>query len=388
MQNAVEPHLQNIHIRFTQRACTDKDYIMIYCNIFINETTADFSTNIRVPKRCFDKRSGTVKKGYELAEQRNIELSTIMRNVMKYFECTKNDKVLTAKSLIKMYRHGIPQSSILDYFKSKLPNHQNSTFKYAYLLFEKFCKQANLETLSIRGFSKSHVAQYKIFLENYQTRRGTLSVNSRKEMLSTLRFILNEAIKGCLIDRNVMLGEIPKPQKTSFVFLESIDLERLKSYEFKKESQRIAADLFVFQCYTGFSYSDLMSFESKQHLIKGTDGKDWIRKRRIKTAVEAHLPLFEEARIILEKYKYELPKMILATYNRLLVRIANELSMSKITSHVARKTACMLFLESGLDFDSIALMVGHSTAETTRNFYAKVRPVRIINQLKDSKLKW
>jgi integrase len=207
-------------------------------------------------------------------------------------------------------------------------------------------------------------------------------------MLSTLRFILNEAIKGCLIDRNVMLGEIPKPQKTSFVFLESIDLERLKSYEFKKESQRIAADLFVFQCYTGFSYSDLMSFESKQHLIKGTDGKDWIRKRRIKTAVEAHLPLFEEARIILEKYKYELPKMILATYNRLLVRIANELSMSKITSHVARKTACMLFLESGLDFDSIALMVGHSTAETTRNFYAKVRPVRIINQLKDSKLKW
>ena len=46
-----------------------------------------------------------------------------------------------------------------------------------------------------------------------------------------------------------------------------------------------------------------------------------------------------------------------------------------------------MFLESGCDFDTVAEMVGHSNALTTKKHYAKIRSRKIASQI-SSNLEW
>ncbi len=59
---------------------------------------------------------------------------------------------------------------------------------------------------------------------------------------------------------------------------------------FTSELLRKVADLFLFQCYTGFAYQDVRSFHPDEHLKLNPGGRAWVYKPRVKTAETAVLP--------------------------------------------------------------------------------------------------
>ncbi|MES2419105.1 MAG: site-specific integrase [Bacteroidota bacterium] len=86
------------------------------------------------------------------------------------------------------------------------------------------------------------------------------------------------------------------------------ELKRIEQKDFTIERLQQVKDLFVFSCYTGPSYIDVMNLKPDMISV-GLDGKDWIVTSRQKTSTRVRIPLLEKARAIIEKYKQH-PKIV------------------------------------------------------------------------------
>ena len=69
------------------------------------------------------------------------------------------------------------------------------------------------------------------------------------------------------------------------------ELIRLMNHKFASARLQHIADLYIFQSFTGFAFVDLLDFDFEKH-TKEIDGQVWIFKARIKSHVEAIVPLF------------------------------------------------------------------------------------------------
>ncbi|UGU15955.1 site-specific integrase [Sinomicrobium kalidii] len=61
-------------------------------------------------------------------------------------------------------------------------------------------------------------------------------------------------------------------------------------------------DIFVFSCYTGLAYIDVMEL-TKDRILKGINGNLWIHTKRAKTNETVKILLLPKAKEIVQKYK-------------------------------------------------------------------------------------
>jgi len=61
-------------------------------------------------------------------------------------------------------------------------------------------------------------------------------------------------------------------------------------------------DLFVFSCYTGISYVEIVQL-TEDNIVIGIDGSPWIMANRVKTGAPFKIPLLPKAAILIDKYK-------------------------------------------------------------------------------------
>lgn len=152
------------------------------------------------------------------------------------------------------------------------------------------------------------------------------------------------------------------------------------------KARRIALDLFLVQCYTGLSFSDLMATDFTN--TETHDGNLILpRTTRIKTGTQFYIMLLPPVIDILEKYSYILPRMHFVPYTSQLKLIEEETNIGKhITSHVGRHTfATTIALGSGIPIEVVSKMLGHTNIQTTQ-IYAKILPKQVVegfNKIKE-----
>lgn len=132
----------------------------------------------------------------------------------------------------------------------------------------------------------------------------------------------------------------------------------------------VARDLFVFQLYTGLSYSDAQAFDIRNY--KKVDGR-WISiGERIKTGVPFVSQLLPPVVEVLERYNWQVPKIHNGEYNQCLKSLGREAGIqTRLHSHLARHTFATLMLKSGAKIENVSKMLGH-TKITQTMVYAKV----------------
>ena len=120
-------------------------------------------------------------------------------------------------------------------------------------------------------------------------------------------------------------------------------LERLKALRFEdlEEEMERARDIFLFACYVGAAYCDLMEL-SKSHLVRDDEGKMWLKFNRHKTGVPCRIKLLPEAIRLIERFHSDergtlLPFIGYKTYQTCLkaLRLRAGISFS-FTTHTAR----------------------------------------------------
>ena len=132
----------------------------------------------------------------------------------------------------------------------------------------------------------------------------------------------------------------------------------------------VARDLFVFQLYTGMSYSDTQLFDIRQY--KKVDGVWTSNQERVKTGVAYVSVLLPPVVDVLERYGMQAPKIGNADYNHALKAIQMATGITtRLHSHLARHSFATWMLRNGVSMESLAKMMGHTTTRETQK-YAKV----------------
>ena len=144
-------------------------------------------------------------------------------------------------------------------------------------------------------------------------------------------------------------------------------------------------DVFLFACYTGTAYCDLMALRL-EHLVRDDEGALWLKFSRQKTGVLCRIKLLPEALQLMNKLHDEsrdtlLPHIHYITYQSHLKALRLRAGITlPFTSHTARHTfATLITLEQGVPIETVSKMLGHSTVRMTER-YAKVTPQKLFEE--------
>ncbi len=95
--------------------------------------------------------------------------------------------------------------------------------------------------------------------------------------------------------------------------------------------------------------------------------------RRGKTGVTFTFLLLPPALEVLRKYDGRLPILSNVKYNQYLKVVAQMAGVDKpLTTHWARHTGATLLLNAGVDMETVAKILGHTSTKITRSTYAKL----------------
>lgn len=165
-------------------------------------------------------------------------------------------------------------------------------------------------------------------------------------------------------------GQFSRGEKENVEYLTDEEMALLVNAELPEGLLSLARDLFVFQMYTGMSYSDMQAFDfSKYHKV----GSSWrLTGARVKTGVPFVSQLLPPAVRVLEKYNMKIPKIYNADYNNALKAVAATVGIRKdMHSHLARHTFATWMLRNGVSIEHVSKMLGHTNITQTQR-YAKI----------------
>ena len=134
-------------------------------------------------------------------------------------------------------------------------------------------------------------------------------------------------------------------------------------------AMQIAADLFIFQMFTGMAYADLVAFDFNDYKL--VDGKWIYHGQRVKSGVVYFSQLLPPAYEVAKKYDFVLPVMENSQYNAMLKLVAAECRLKRrLYSHLARHTFATYMLSHGSRLQNVSRMLGHTNTRQTQRYAA------------------
>lgn len=248
----------------------------------------------------------------------------------------------------------------------------SSKAKYSYLrkTVGDFFKSRNATNLTPAQVTTGLMDDFEQYLK---TVRGVKSQNYLYKCVDALRETLRFCQKKQVEVNHAALNyPVGKGKPKAIIYVTSEQLARIEAFTHPNASLIRARDLALFQRHTGFGYADMCGFDFGRDTV--FDGnRHWIQKPRHKSGEMTLLPLFPEALAILEKYDFRLPKLSNQKYNAYLGTIGDVAGLPfKLTSHILRKTAGMLWLQAGVPYAILSKMLGHANIATTQRHYVQV----------------
>ncbi|GAB6977268.1 site-specific integrase [Prevotella falsenii] len=182
-------------------------------------------------------------------------------------------------------------------------------------------------------------------------------------------------------------AHIERGDKKAPKALDKEALEKLKALRFDdlEEEMETARDIFLFACYTGAAYCDLMEL-NKSHLVRDDEGNLWLKFNRQKTGVLCRIKLLPEAISLIERFhsderETQLPYIKYKNYQTCLKALRLRAGIPfPFTTHTARHTfATLITLEQGVPIETVSKMLGHTNVSMTER-YAKVTPQKLFEE--------
>lgn len=185
--------------------------------------------------------------------------------------------------------------------------------------------------------------------------------------------------------------------ETHKTFLSEHELSIVAGLKLTNSSLEHVRDLFLFSCYTGLAYCDVIRLTPK-NVVVGVDGDKWISINRAKTNTPSKIPLLPGAVAILNKYVNNpvveisgilLPVMSNQWINVYLKELAKLCDIPKgLTFHCARHTfATTVTLTNGVPIETVSKMLGHKSIKTTQH-YAKIVDKKVSDDMRALKMKF
>ena len=186
-------------------------------------------------------------------------------------------------------------------------------------------------------------------------------------------FIADAVVDGYLKE-NVYVAKgikVDKGKTRIEEFLTEEEVAAIAKADMHLKSVTESRDLFLIQCYSGLAYVDMMTFDFSK--IRDMEAGTVVHGKRHKTGIDFSFVVTDEAKKILERYEYKLPKLPNQKYNGRLKLVADAAGIEKnITSHMGRRSAGSIWLNNGIPLEVVSKCLGHGSQATTQKAYVKV----------------
>jgi len=218
----------------------------------------------------------------------------------------------------------------------------------------------------------------------FKTEQKLMQITINKK-IQRFRKIIKVAVAENYLDKDPFMLYKTKTVRPEVVFLSPEELQKFEDFKFTQPRLQLVQDLFVFSCYTGLPYNELMRLESN-HIHKGFDDNLWIQMSRQKTSKSLSIPLLPTALKVLEKHSndgYVFPRLSNQRYNSYLKEVAAIVGISKnMTTHMARRTfASTVLLFNDVPMEIVSELLGHSSMKITQDSYGKVVQKKISEEV-------
>lgn len=335
-----------------------------------------FSTGVKVTKNRWS-RSGKVTGCMDMIVM-NRRIDEMKRMVDKYIVGLMENEEPFDFDRFKAWMVASDEQGIgfVDWVEKRISERNDirkSTKRNHMKLVALLRKVGNIRTFA--DVTKKNVLKMDTYLHSTGIRQTTIA--SYHKFMKTY---VHDAMSSGLIEKDPYIGvKIDIGKSVWGRFLTVDEVEAIEKAEMPTESLKRVKDLFLFQCYTGLAYADLMRFD----MSKAVKGEKYylVTDDRKKTGEGYTVVLMEKAMDILKKYDYKLPKMTCEQYNMRLKIMADACGIEKpIASHFGRRTCGMLLLNYGFPIEIVSKVLGHSNIKTTQQAYAKILDRTVENE--------
>ena len=192
--------------------------------------------------------------------------------------------------------------------------------------------------------------------------------------LKRIKSIINYCMKRKAMDSDPMAFIKLGAWESDIKFLTVEDLQKIEQVrgQFSEKIQNVI-DMFLFACYTGLRYSDVVKLTAENVVMH--EGELYLNYRQQKTNKKELLPLALKAAELL-------PQVIGRHYtNQYLNRELKKLNAAtgiqqEISFHLARHTFATIGINKGISLDAMQAFLGHSDIKTTQIYAHLLLPAK------------
>lgn len=370
----------------------------IRCRITHLKHRKEFSTGMFTSPKYWDNKKQIVKSPEPNSDYINSQLSLIKTKINKAFLLLQvKEEWFTAEDIYSLYKGKKTQKeyNVVEYFETYLKKLKTligidvklvtwNKFYYVKKDIKSFIKwKYKTNDFPLKKIEPNFLMELEYYLKVKQNLKQ-VTINKK---IQRFRKVVKVAVAESYLDKDPFILYKTKTVRTEVVFLSPEELKTLEEHTFTQPRLQFVKDLFVFCCYTGLPYRELMDLKSS-NIIKGFDGNLWIKMKREKTSKALSIPLLPKALEILERYENKdkvFPQISNQKYNSYLKEIADLIGIEKkLTTHMARRTfASTVLLYHDVPMEIVSELLGHSSMKITQDSYGKVVQKKISNQIID-----
>src|SRR5690606_36659186 len=280
----------------------------------VNKTRSEIAL-----KRLIDGDEWNSVKG--MAKPKNVELKALnsyleeTRGLLTshYQEFIVKKELVTAEAVKNKYLGIVEQENTLQSLMEYHNLHMKEVLAYGTMknyyttvkyLKEFLLKQFKKSDVYLSELDYQFITQFEYFLRTYEPvdHHKGMSNNGVMKHLERFRKMVRLGVKLGWLDKDPFDLFKLKMHKVERGFLTSEELSKIEKKDFSVERIQYVKDLFVFACYTGMAYVDVMQL-TPNNIVKGSDGNQWIDTEREKTLTAVKVPILPKAAAIIKKYK-------------------------------------------------------------------------------------
>ena len=389
-------------VHFILRESTKLDGKMpIYLRIVINQRRCEVSLRLYVKKEDWSEAKGAAKPKNAALRKINYYLEESRAKVVSHYqEIYRSDQPVSAAAVKNAYLGIVAVDKKVKYSLMWLVEQHNThmekilqpgslknyftTAKYIRVFLE---KQYAVKDIFLNELKYEFITAFEFFIRNTPIKKNDPCTNNgTMKHLERLKKMVSWAAKNEWVEKNPFLNYQVKFKHKERDYLSENEIVLLEQVQLSNAMLHKVRDMFVFSCYTGLAFADLMELQPHQIVTNG-NGSRWIKTSRAKNDIGVNVPLLETAITIMEKFQREVaiperetifPKVSNQEMNRSLKVIAEICGIGKyLTFHLARHTfATTVTLMNGVPIESISKMLGHTKISTTM-IYARVTQSKI-----------
>ena len=386
--------ISSFNVQFiTRTGKNQKENSLVYVRISVNGKRTEISLKKTIETSSWNSLKECVKGTKPDARSTNNFIEQVRYRLMECYQHLQlGDGLVTLEAVKNMFLGISPEEqtlcSLITYHNTNMKEILAEGTLKNYFTTEKYVKlfltgKMRKTDLPLSLVNYQFIIEFELFLRRHKPldHQKPLDNNGVMKHLERLRKIVRLAVKMEWMEKDPFARYKMKFKKVDRSYLTPEELSFIENKSFSLPRMQVVKDLFVFSCYTGLAYIDVMNL-TPSGICMGVDNTKWIRTFREKTDTPVNVPLLSKALAILEKYSGDpkaaakgtiFPTLSNQKLNSYLKEVADICGINKnLTFHLARHTfATTVTLSNGVPIETVSKMLGHTKISTTQ-IYARV----------------